>query len=280
MKVVLFCGGFGLRMRSYAESAPKPMVQIGYRPILWHIMKYYAHFGHKDFVLCLGWKADVVKKYFLEYEEALSNDFVLSGGGSQISLMNSDIRDWNVTFADTGATSSIGERLRRVQRYLEPGEPFLANYTDGLSDLHLPDMLAEFERRRPTAMFLAVRPRHSFHRVSLAEDSTVREISLIGQSDVWMNGGFFIFGPGIFDVLHQGEELVEEPFNRLIARDDLVGYKYEGFWSCMDTYKEKQDLDDMHEQGRAMWQVWDPPPGGDGGGSTSDPSTRPGPASR
>ncbi len=256
MKVVLFCGGFGMRMRSHIESAPKPMVPIGDHPILWHIMKYYAHFGHTEFVLCLGWKADVIKRYFLEYDERLSNDFVLSNGGSDGSVMNSDIQDWHITFADTGSNSTIGERLRRVRHYLDPDEPFLANYTDGLSDLHLPDMLAEFEQRRPTAMFLAVKPSHSFHRITMSADDVVRKISPIRQSDVWMNGGFFAFTPEIFDVLRPDEELVEEPFNRLVERNELLAYRHEGFWSCMDTYKEKQDLEDMAEKGRAAWQVW------------------------
>jgi len=275
MKVVLFCGGYGLRMRAHVESIPKPMVHIGNRPILWHIMKYYAHYGHKDFVLCLGWQADVIKKFFLDYDERLSNDFVLSNGGGTIALLNRDIRDWNITFADTGANSSIGERLRRVRHHLDEGEPFLANYTDGVTDLYLPDMIAEFRSRRSTAMFLAVRPTQSFHRVTLGDDNVVRRISPIQQSGVWMNGGYFLFTPEFFDVLGEDEDLVEEPFKRLIERSNLVAYRHDGFWSCMDTYKEKQDLDDMSERGNAPWKVWADSPDGDGpkqaSGLISDP---------
>ena len=137
MKVVLFCGGLGMRLRDYSETIPKPMVNIGYRPILWHVMKYYAHYGHKDFILCLGHRADAVKNYFLNYNECASNDFVLSGGGKNLELLNSDIHDWRITFADTGIHSNIGQRLRAVEMHLEGEEEFLANYCDGLTDLRI-----------------------------------------------------------------------------------------------------------------------------------------------
>src|SRR5687767_2749734 len=135
MKVVLFCGGFGMRIREYSENIPKPMVPIGYRPILWHVMKYYAHFGHKDFVLCLGHGADVVKNYFLNYNECVSNDFVLSEGGGKLDLVSTDIRDWRITFADTGTSSNIAQRLLGAKKYLGEDDVFLANYSDGLTDL-------------------------------------------------------------------------------------------------------------------------------------------------
>src|SRR3954468_9817857 len=134
MKVVLFCGGLGMRMREFSEAVPKPMVPIGYRPILWHVMKYYAHHGHKDFILCLGYQADVIKSYFLEYNECLSNDFVLSKGGKNLELLTTDIDRWRITFVDTRLKSNIGQRLKAVERQLEGEEMFLANYSDGLSD--------------------------------------------------------------------------------------------------------------------------------------------------
>jgi len=143
MKVVLFCGGLGTRLREYTGEIPKPMVKIGYRPILWHLMKYYAHFGHKDFVLCLGYKADVIKEFFLRYEEWISNDFTLSHGGRELSLENNDIEDWNITFVDTGLHANIGERLVAVRRYVEDEEIFLANYSDGLTNLDLNHMIGQ-----------------------------------------------------------------------------------------------------------------------------------------
>ena len=137
MKVVLFCGGFGMRLREFSESIPKPMVNIGYRPILWHVMKYYAHYGHKDFILCLGWQANVIKEYFLNYDECMSNDFVLASGGGSINLLNTDIHDWNITFVDTGTSSNIGQRLVAVKDYLQDDETFFANYSDGLTDMQV-----------------------------------------------------------------------------------------------------------------------------------------------
>ena len=144
MKVVLFCGGLGTRIREYPEPVPKPMITIGYRPILWHVMKYYAHYGHKDFILCLGYKADAVKNYFLNYDECVSNNFVLSNGGKKLRLMNSDIHDWNITLVDTGISSNIGQRLKAVEPYLEGESMFLANYSDGLTDLPLPEYIDHF----------------------------------------------------------------------------------------------------------------------------------------
>src|SRR5262249_29649730 len=145
MKVVLFCGGLGTRLREFTGEIPKPMVKIGYRPILWHLMKYYAHYGHKDFILCLGYRADVIKQFFLNYEEWISNDFTLSKGGKELTLENNDIEDWKITFVDTGLHANIGERLVAVRRYVEDEDVFLANYSDGLTDLDLPTMIETFE---------------------------------------------------------------------------------------------------------------------------------------
>ncbi|HEV3339724.1 MAG TPA: sugar phosphate nucleotidyltransferase [Pirellulales bacterium] len=259
MKVVLFCGGLGMRLREYSEAIPKPMVHIGYRPILWHVMKYYAHFGHKDFVLCLGWKADVIKNYFLKYDECLSNDFVLSSGGKSVDLLNRDIHDWTITFCDTGTTTSIGQRLLAVERHLDGEETFLANYTDGLTDFPLPELIDFFRDRQAAAAFLCVRPNHSFHTVHVGEDGLVEQIEAIGSAEVWMNGGYFVFDRGIFDYLRGGHDLVTEPFQALMAQQRLHALKYEGFWSCMDTYKEKSHLDELYANGKAPWELWKRP---------------------
>lgn len=256
MKVVLFCGGFGMRLREYSESIPKPMVKIGYRPILWHVMKYYAHFGHRDFILCLGWKAHVIKEYFLTYSECLSNDFVLSRGGQTVRLLSSDIDDWRITFVDTGTRAKIGQRLKAVQPHLAGEETFLANYADGLTDLPLPDLIDFHRQRRAVATFLSVKPKQSFHSVVADERGRVQQIEAIADADVWMNGGYFVLNAEIFDDLHEGEELVEEPFRRLIARQRLATLRYDGFWCCMDTYKEMQSLEDMSLRGDTPWEVW------------------------
>jgi glucose-1-phosphate cytidylyltransferase len=256
MKVVLFCGGLGMRLREYSESIPKPMVNIGYRPILWHVMKYYAYYGHKDFILCLGYRADVIKNYFLNYDECLSNNFVLSKGCKELQLLNSDIHDWTITFVDTGLTSNIGQRLKAVEKYLEGEDVFLANYTDGLIDLHLPDAIEHFLSHKKIASFVSVKPTHSFHVVSLKNDVEVTAIQHIRRSGIWINGGYFIFRNEIFKYMKDGEELVNEPFQRLIEKQELITYKYDGFWVSMDTFKDKQMLDDLYARGESPWEVW------------------------
>ncbi len=256
MKVVLFCGGLGMRLREYSENIPKPMVPIGYRPILWHVMKYYAHFGHKDFILCLGYRADTIKDYFLNYNECISNDFILSNGGKQVELIRSDIHDWKITFVDTGVNSNIGQRLKAVERHVA-GEPvFLANYSDGLSDLQLLKMLDHFQSQGKIASFLSVKPNLSYHIVTADGAGLVRGIKDIQSSDLRINGGFFIFRREIFKYLKPGEELVQEPFQRLIAENQLISYTYDGFWKSMDTFKDKQALDDLYAKGNAPWEVW------------------------
>jgi glucose-1-phosphate cytidylyltransferase len=261
MKVVLFCGGQGTRIREYSDSVPKPMVPIGYRPLLWHLMKYYAHFGHREFILCLGYRGDVIKQYFLNYDEALSNDFSISKGGKNVELHSRDMDDWTITFADTGLHANIGQRLKAVQRHLGDDAMFLANYADGLSDLDLSAYVEEFRRRDAVASFLRVRPSQSFHVVSSDDDGQVRDIRPIGQAEFWINGGFFVFKRAIFDYLREGEELVEQPFQRLIAEGKLMSYRSPGFWQCMDTFKDKQLLDDLNARGTPPWEVWKRPGG-------------------
>ena len=259
MKVVLFCGGYGMRLKEHAESVPKPLVNIGYRPILWHVMKYYAHYGHKDFILCLGYKADAIKNYFLKYDECLTNDFILAEGGKKLTLLNSDIHDWRITFVDTGITSNIGSRLRAVREYVHKDEVFLANYVDGLTDLSLDGYVNHFLQRDKIASFVCVKPTQTFHVVSVNGEDLVSSIQHVTQAGLWINGGYFIFRNSIFDYLHDGEELVKEPFQRLISQQRLIGYKYNGFWACMDTFKEKQQLEDLYTRGDAPWEVWKTP---------------------
>lgn len=259
MKVVLFCGGLGIRMREYSESIPKPMVEIGYRPIIWHLMKYYAYYGHKDFILCLGYRGDMIKKYFLNYDECISNDLVMSNGGKNVHLYNSDIEDWTITFVDTGLNANIGQRLKAVEPYLGDDPVFMANYADGLTDLYLPNYLDNFYQYDKVGSFLCVKASQSFHVVSLSNDSLVSEITPVNEANLLINGGFFIFKREIFNYMQAGEELVREPFQRLIAQKELIAYRHNGFWACMDTFKEKQIFDDMHSKGETPWTVWKQP---------------------
>ena len=255
MKVVLFCGGLGTRLREYTGEIPKPMVKIGYRPILWHLMKYYAHFGHKDFVICLGYKGDVIKEFFLRYEEWISNDFTLSQGGKHLELENNDIEDWNITFVDTGLNSNIGQRLSAVRRYVENEEMFLANYSDGLIDMNLTAMIEHFRDSGKIATFVATPPSQSFHLVEMEEGGHVNSLRPVSDSNLLINAGFFCLRPQIFEYIEPGEELVLEPFGRLIDEHQLLAFRYPRFW-CMDTFKEQQQLTDLFNAGNAPWEVW------------------------
>jgi glucose-1-phosphate cytidylyltransferase len=260
MKVVIFCGGMGMRLRDYSENIPKPMVPIGYRPILWHVMKYYAHFGHKDFILCLGYRADAIKEYFLNYDECLSNDFTLSRGGKEVDLHHCDIQDWSITFAETGTNSNIGMRLKAVERYLQDDEMFLATYADGLTDLDLNELISFSTAHGKIATFACVKPNLTYHIVNLGEAGRVNEIRSITDSNLLINGGFFVFRREIFDRIQEGEELVIKPFERLIQQNELMGYPYQGFYASMDTFKDKQHLEDLYARGNAPWEVWKPKP--------------------
>src|SRR5512143_68923 len=197
MKVVLFCGGLGMRLKEFSESIPKPLVTIGLRPLLWHVMKYYAFHGHKDFILCLGYRADLIKDYFLKYDECLSNDFILSGDGGGVQLLDRDIHDWKITFVDTGLNSNIGQRLKAVEKHLSGEEVFLANYADGLTDFPLPRLLEHFRTSGSVVSFLGVRPNQSFHLVTMGEDHRVTAIRDVTRADLWINGGFFVMHQSI-----------------------------------------------------------------------------------
>jgi glucose-1-phosphate cytidylyltransferase len=256
MKVVLFCGGLGTRLRDFSETIPKPLAPLGYRPILWHVMKYYAHFGHDDFVLCLGYKGDSIKRYFLEYDECLSNDFVLSKGAKRIDLLRKDIDHWRITFVDTGLTSNVGQRLKAVEPFLKDETIFLANYSDGLTDFPLPQLIEEFKARKAVGLFLSVRPHYSAHFVRRSGDGRVLSVDDVVKADAWINGGFFVFSNEIFDYIRPGEELVEKPFERLIEKGKLFARDYEGFWRCVDTFKDLQALETLLGHGKAPWQVW------------------------
>jgi len=244
-----------MRLRGYTDDVPKPMVTIGPRPILWHLMKYYAHFGHKDFILCLGYKGNAIKEYFLNYDESISNDFVWSHGGKNIRFLNRDIDDWTITFIDTGVATNIGERLQAVEPLLKGEELFLANYGDGLSDVFLPAMVDSFRQSDALASLLLVQPTSSFDIVNVNEDGRVVNVSPLTRANVWINGGFFVMRRDIFRYIRPGEELVREPFQRLIEKRALLGYRCTGFWQCMDTFKDKQHLEELN-LGSAPWKIW------------------------
>jgi glucose-1-phosphate cytidylyltransferase len=257
MKVVLFCGGLGTRIREYSEAIPKPMIPVGNQPIIWHVMDYYSQYGHRDYVLCLGYKANVIKNFFLEYRPQTYSDCIVSGFGSRVELLDGPKDDWRVTLVDTGIWRNIGERLWAVRKHLAGEEFFYCNYSDGLTDVDLDAMTAWFLKTGKCACFLCVRPSLTFHFADIADDGDVRGLTSSEHSEIWINGGYFIFRKEIFDYMREGEELVSEPFDRLIKDRQLIAYKHEGFWRAMDTLKDRQVLEDMVEQGRTPWRTSD-----------------------
>lgn len=254
MKVVLFCGGLGTRIREYSEAVPKPMIPVGHQPILWHVMQYYSYYGHRDFILCLGYKATVVKEFFLNYQPQLYADCVVSGHGSKVEFLREPGQEWRVSLIDTGIWRNIGERLWAVRDHVKNEDIFLANYSDGLGDVDLNDMLDRFKKSGKLACFLAVRPPLSYHLVNMDNDGAVRSITGWEKADIRINGGYFLLRPQIFEYMREGEELVIEPFQRLIEANQLMAYRHDGFWRSMDTLKDRQVLEDMVEQGYMPWR--------------------------
>jgi glucose-1-phosphate cytidylyltransferase len=257
MKVVLFCGGYGMRMRDGASDLPKPMHQVGPRPLLWHVMRYYAHFGHTDFILCLGYGAHHIKNFFLGYQETASNDFVLRKG--EVELLSSDIENWTITFAHTGLDSPIGERLRRVRHFVEDEEMFLANYADVLTDLPLDSMVSKFAASDATAGLLAVAPQSAFHCVELGEGNRVSGISTLQDMPLWENGGYFALRPDVFDYIPPNGDLVGDACTVLAKESKLMGYPYRGWWQPADTVKERIALEASYQAGIRPWMLWDGP---------------------
>ena len=258
MKVVLFCGGLGMRMRDGVHTGPKPMAMIGERPLLWHVMRYYAHFGHTDFVLCLGYGASYVKDFFMTYDETRSNDFVLEGKARTVSLFKTDISDWRITFVDTGLHSPIGERLRRVRPFVKDEPVFLANYADVLTDAPLPDMIARLETSGAIASLLAVPLQSSHHVVDVGENGLINRVTPVRDLQQWENGGYFVLRPEIFAHLKEGEDLVEDALIRLVEQKRVLAYTYKGYWSPADTVKERVLLEEMYQRGTCPWMIWDP----------------------
>lgn len=258
MKVVLFCGGLGTRLREHSEIIPKPLVNIGPRPIIWHLMRYYAHFGHKDFIVCLGYRGDAIRDYFLNYNAYLMGDVTLDGSKGIVMPEKSEIADWRITFVDTGLHSNIGQRLLRVRKYLEDEPMFLANYSDQLSDVPLDSYISEFEKSEATTGFISVQPSsQSYHCVEHDENGLVSSLEPISEADYWVNGGYFAMRPDIFNYIQEGEEMVEEPFARMAAEKKLWTTRYTGFWKAMDTFKDKIVYDRMWGQEHAPWCVWE-----------------------
>ncbi|NUR85079.1 MAG: glucose-1-phosphate cytidylyltransferase [Nonomuraea sp.] len=256
MKVVLFCGGYGTRMRSGAAGdVPKPMQLVGPRPLIWHVMRYYAHFGHTEFVLCLGYGAQHIKDFFLNYQETISNDFILRNG--QAELLSQDISDWSIAFVQTGIGSPIGERLRRVRDHLDGEEMFLANYADVLTDAPLPDIVDRLAESDAGASMMVVPPPGTFHCVDVADDGSVADIAPVSQMPLWVNGGYFVLRQEIFDHIPPGGDLVGDGCVELAKRGRLLAYRHRGYWRPTDTVNQRIELDEAYSRGDRPWALWE-----------------------
>lgn len=258
MKAIILCGGQGTRLREETEFRPKPMVEVGGRPILWHIMKTYAHHGIRDFVLCLGYRGQVIKEYFLNYE-AMNNNFTISLGNRQAIEYHGQHQeqDFRVTLVDTGIETMTGGRVRRVERHIDESL-FMVTYGDGLANVNLTH-LAEFHKSHGRlATVTTVKPSSRFGLVDLAPDSRVMAFAEKPQVEGWMNAGFFVFDRRVFDYLEGGDECVLEraPLERLVAEGQLVAYRHEGFFFPVDTYRDYLQVNKLWDSGQAPWKVW------------------------
>jgi glucose-1-phosphate cytidylyltransferase len=244
----------GTRIRDYSETIPKHMIPIGNQPMLVHIMEYYSHFGYRDFILCLGYKANVIKDHFLNINPSAYGDCIISEFGKKVETLGANFPDWRIALIDTGIWRNIGERLMAIRPLVQDEEMFLANYSDGLTDLDLPRMIEWFKKSRKVGCFVAVRPLFNFHLVQFDEHGRVNGLRGSQESEIWINGGYFVFRNTIFDFIREGEDLVFEPFCRLIQAGELLVYKHDGFWRAMDTLRDKQILEDMVEKGQLPWR--------------------------
>jgi len=255
VKIVLLAGGLGTRLREETEYRPKPMIEVGGKPVLWHLMKNFATFGLKEFIVCTGYRGEVIKDYFLNYE-ARMNDFTAHfGAASQIEYHGGhDESDWKVTVADTGATTMTGGRVKRVGKYIDGR--FMVTYGDGLADVDIAALLKFHEAHGRLATVTTIRPLSRFGVMDLSSDGQVKQFREKPQTDDFVNAGFFVFEPKVLDYLDDECVLEQAPLERLAREGQLMAYKHQGFWQPMDTYREFTMLNEMWDSGSAPWKVW------------------------
>ncbi|NLD47003.1 MAG: glucose-1-phosphate cytidylyltransferase [Clostridiaceae bacterium] len=258
MKVVIFCGGLGTRLKEETEFRPKPMVFVGDRPILWHIMKIYSNYGFNDFVLCLGYKGEVIKKYFLDYE-LLHNDFTLEMGNKDRLSIHKHVKDldWKITFAETGADTLKGGRLKKIEKYIE-GDSFMLTYGDGVADINIQDLLSFHQSHGRIGTVSGVRPPSLFGELLVENQEVILFSEKPQTSKGLINGGFFVFNRAIFDYLSEAEDCDFEvgPLEELARDKQLMVYEHRGNWACMDTPRDMNYLNRMWASGQAFWKTW------------------------
>jgi len=255
MKVIILCGGKGTRLREETEHIPKPMVEIGGRPIIWHIMKLYSHYGFKDFILCMGYKHQIIREYFLNYR-FMNNDVTVSlDSDDRFICHNSHDENWNVTLAYTGLETKKGGRIKMIEPYLDKGR-FMVTYGDGVSNLNIQSLIAFHEKQGTLATFTGVHPISRFATVLRDPDGKIIDWDEKKQLEGYMNAGFFVFEKAVLSYIDKDMEIEEQPLKRLAQEGNLAMYKHNGFWQCMDTYRDYQLLSERWETGKASWKVW------------------------
>jgi glucose-1-phosphate cytidylyltransferase len=256
MKVVLLAGGLGTRLREETDIKPKPMVEVGLRPILWHIMKIYSHFGHHEFIICSGYKSEVIKNWFANYQ-VLNSDFTVTFDENPKITIHSDLVEssWIATVADTGADTMTGGRIKKIQKYVG-NETFMCTYGDGLADVDLQAALDFHKRHGKIATITVVNPVSRFGILNVDSNQRVLSFREKPKNEESINGGFFIFNSGIFDYLEENSILEQEPLHNLARDGELMAFNHPGFWQPMDTYRELTLLNELWNSGRAPWKVW------------------------
>ncbi|MCX8130834.1 MAG: glucose-1-phosphate cytidylyltransferase [Clostridia bacterium] len=258
-KVIIFCGGLGTRLKEETEYKPKPMVEVGNKPILWHIMKLYSHYGLKDFVLCLGYKGEKIKEYFLNYE-MINNDFrVKLGSNKEITIFkNSDENDWNVTLVDTGKTALKGSRLKKVEKYID-SDIFMVTYGDGVADIDINKLLEFHKSHGKIGTVTGVRPPSLFGELLVENDKALLFSEKPQTSSGLISGGFFVFNKKLFDYLSIDDncDFEKGPLEKLAAEGELMVYTHTGKWGCMDTQRDMEYLNNLWNMDKAFWKLWD-----------------------
>jgi glucose-1-phosphate cytidylyltransferase len=253
MKVIILAGGFGTRLSEYTDSIPKPMVTIGGRPIVWHIMKSYAHFGHKDFYLALGYKSEVIKEYFINYH-SLNSDFSVDLSSGIVKPLQVDDTDWKVTLVDTGLKTMTGGRIKRLQQFIG-NQPFMLTYGDGVADINIDELLKFHKSHGKMVTLTTVRPSARFGDLEFNGDSVSSFQEKPQLHEGWINGGFFICEPGVFDFIDNDSQMFErEPLERLVKAGQLMAYKHHGFWHSMDSKRDRDILESLWDK-NAIWKV-------------------------
>jgi glucose-1-phosphate cytidylyltransferase len=256
MKVVILAGGFGTRLSEETDLKPKPMVEIGGYPILYHIMKIYSHYGYNDFIIALGYKGYVIKEYFANYF-LHNSDISIDLSKNKIEILNSNSENWKVTLVDTGLNTQTGGRIKRLEKYIG-NETFMLTYGDGVSDININDLVEFHKRHKKYATVTAVQPAGKYGQLNIGNNNEViKFVEKPPGDNAWINGGFFVLEPKIFDYISSDETIWEkEPIENLSSEGQLMAYKHDGFWKCMDTLRDKRELEELWVKGKAPWRLW------------------------